>query len=57
MPKMTHPNQIRPLSVQEADVARYEGMGWTLVAETEAEPTAKPEPKTAKKAVTRKSSK
>lgn len=55
MPKMTHPNQDRPLSVQDDEVAAREAQGWTLVGKAKAEPVEKSEPKTAKKAVTRKS--
>lgn len=55
MPKMTHPKQERPLSVQDADVDARLAEGWELVGGTPA-PTPQPAKKTAEKtAVTRKS--
>lgn len=60
MPKMEHPNQDRPMSVQDDEVEHYTGLGWTLVGggRTTAKAEAKPAAKTAaKRAVTRKSAK
>lgn len=59
MPKMTHPNQARPLAVQADEVAHYEGLGWALVdaPKTAAKTAEAKAAKTAKKAVTRKSAK
>lgn len=56
MPKMTHPNQPRPLSVQAEDVAAHEADGWSLVNAAPAKSDA-PAKTATKKAVTRKSAK
>lgn len=52
MPKMTHPNAARPLSVQPEEVDRYAALGWTLAND---QPAA--EKPTTKKATTRKPAK
>jgi hypothetical protein len=61
MPKMSHPNQVRPLSVQPEDVERYLADGWTVenapnAARPQRQATKKAaEKKTGPTAVTRKS--
>lgn len=59
MPKMTHPNVERPLSVLPEDVEARKAAGWVEVKPRTAQSTAPAtEPKTAtKKAVTRKTAK